>query len=183
MIHNFGDLTFTPAVKEAQSRMGSRDQYATYEGRDRRTRLTEEERLFIAQRDSFYMATVGENGWPYVQHRGGPPGFLEVLDDHTLRFADYRGNRQYLTVGNLSANNKVCLFLMDYVHQDRLKIWAEAEVSAGGTILPDGYEARVEHTILLHVLAFDWNCPQHITPRFTHEEIALGLPDSILRKD
>ncbi|RTL74908.1 MAG: pyridoxamine 5-phosphate oxidase, partial [Bradyrhizobiaceae bacterium] len=136
----------------------------------------------IAERDSFYIATSSENGWPYIQHRGGPKGFLRVLDDKTLAFADYRGNRQYITTGNLAANDRVCLFLMDYPRRGRLKVYARAEVkevrddaSLVDRFANPGYKAKVERVMILHLEAFDWNCSQHITPRFTEEELAEAL--------
>ena len=173
-VRNFGDIAFTPAVKAAQEQAGSRASYAKRDDVERRLVLTAEETEFIAQRDSFYLATVGENGWPYMQHRGGPPGFLRVLDERTLGFADYRGNRQYISVGNVQTTPHACLFLMEYPTRFRLKIWAEVEVTTDPAILhrvtdPD-YPAKVEQAFLFRVLAFDWNCDQHITPRYTAEE-------------
>ncbi len=140
--------------------------------------LTESEREFISQRDSFYMASIGENGFPYIQHRGGPKGFLTVVDENTLAFADFSGNKQYITAGNLATHPNVSLFLMDYPAQTRLKIYARAEIVALNArpdllklVRPDNYRARPERIVLLRVEAFDWNCPQHITPRYTVEEI------------
>jgi len=138
----------------------------------------ENEQAFIADRDSFYMATVSETGWPYVQHRGGPRGFLKVLDEHSLAFADYRGNKQYISTGNVAANDRVCLFLMDYPRKARLKIYAHVEtldleedpaLTAAVTV-PD-YKAKLERIFRLRLEAFDWNCAQHITPRFAEREI------------
>ena len=174
-VHNFGDLAFTPSVRAAQEREGSRASQARLEGVERRVHLTPEELDFIAARDSFYLATVGENGWPYVQHRGGPAGFLRHLDGNLLGFADLRGNRQYITTGNVDATSKACLFLMDYPNRFRLKLWAEASVTEDESILarlqPPGLSpALVERGFLLRVLAFDWNCSQYITPRYTAEE-------------
>jgi predicted pyridoxine 5'-phosphate oxidase superfamily flavin-nucleotide-binding protein len=171
---NFGDIAFTPSVKAVQERLGSRGAYGRFTGRNHRTRFGPEERAFIEQRDTFYIATVGENGWPYVQHRGGPAGFLRVLDEQTLGFADFRGNRQYVTTGNVSATHHSCLFLMDYPNRTRLKIWAEAETSEDAgliarLVVPD-YTAVVERAFLFRVLAFDWNCEQHIVRRFTPDE-------------
>jgi predicted pyridoxine 5'-phosphate oxidase superfamily flavin-nucleotide-binding protein len=171
---NFGDLAFTPVVKAVQERLGSRRAYGRLTGVNQRTRFGPEERAFIEQRDTFYVATVGENGWPYVQHRGGPKGFLRVLDEQTLGFADFRGNRQYVTTGNVSVTHHACLFLMDYPNQTRLKIWAEAETSEDTgliqrLVVPD-YPATVERAFLFRVLAFDWNCEQHIIRRFTPDE-------------
>jgi uncharacterized protein len=171
---NFGDLAFTPSVLDAQKRLGSRQSYARLAGVNHRTQFGPEEREFIAQRDTFYVATVGENGWPYVQHRGGPKGFLRVFDDQTLGFADFRGNRQYVTTGNVAAMHHACLFLMDYPNQTRLKIWAEAEASEDAALIKQvtmpGYTAVVERAFRFHVLAFDWNCQQHIVQRYTAEE-------------
>ena len=171
---NFGDIAFTPSVIAVQERLGSRRAYARFMGVNHRTRLGPEEQAFIAQRDTFYVATVGENGWPYVQHRGGARGFLRVLDEQTLGFADFRGNRQYVTAGNVSATHHACLFLMDYPNQTRLKIWAEAETSEDAKLIQrvavPGYPAVIERAFLFHVLAFDWNCEQHIVRRFTPEE-------------
>lgn len=176
-ISNFGDLAFTPSVRAVQERAGSRAANARLEGRVHRVRLTAEEKDFIAARDSFYLATVGENGWPYIQHRGGPPGFLRVLDDdeNLLGFADLRGNRQYITVGNVAATGRACLFLMDYPNQYRLKLWAEATVTEDPADLlrlcpPGVAPAQIERGFLLRVLAFDWNCSQGITPRYTASE-------------
>ena len=146
-------------------------------------RLGPAEAAFLAARDSFYMATVSETGWPYVQHRGGPPGFLKVLDEQTIGFADFRGNRQYVSVGNLAGDDRVALILVDYPHRRRLKILGRARpvtaaedpaTAASGWRLP-GYRAKVERGLLIAVEAFDWNCPQHLTPRFTGAEIAAAV--------
>lgn len=138
-------------------------------------RFTDDEREFIAARDSFYLSTVAANGWPYIQHRGGPPGFLKVLDDKTLGFADFRGNRQHISVGNLANNDRASLFLVDYPHRARLKILAHARISEDPEILErlkdPTYKAVIERAMLFDLVAFDWNCPQHITPRWTAEEI------------
>jgi predicted pyridoxine 5'-phosphate oxidase superfamily flavin-nucleotide-binding protein len=176
-IHNFGDLAFTPSVRAVQAQRGSRPSNARMEAMEFRTGLTEDEVAFIQARDSFYLATVGENGWPYVQHRGGPRGFLRVLGQNELGFADLRGNRQYITAGNLNATGRACLFLMDYPNQARLKLWAEARVTEDPAELArlrplEIPEKLVERGILLRVLAFDWNCSQYITPRYTAEEWA-----------
>jgi hypothetical protein len=181
MIKNFGEIAFTPGVKAAQEALGSRESYARLEGVERRNRLTAEEIEFIAQRDSFYLATVGENGWPYVQFRGGPKGFLRVTGERTLGFADFTGNRQYISLGNIATTRRACLFLMDYPNQFRLKIWAEATVSDEPAVIArlqcSGYPARAARAFLFEVLAFDWNCQQHITPRYTVAEFALAFPD------
>ena len=179
MARAFADIAFTDSVRQAQSRYGSRKSYAGFEsGGGSRDRLGENEIAFLAERDSFYLGSVGENGWPYVQHRGGPKGFLKVLDETTIGFADFRGNRQYISVGNLNADGRVSLFLMDYPNRQRLKLWARARVVhsdedpelAARLELP-GYKARIERGIVMAIEAVDWNCPQHITPRFTEAEI------------
>jgi len=175
----FAELAFTPSVKAAQSIYGSREKNSRFElAEDARNRLTEFEIAFIGERDSFYQATVSESGWPYIQHRGGPMGFLRVLDDRTIGFADFRGNVQYLSVGNLSANDRISLILMDYPNRQRLKIWGRARIVHETDdsdlmlklTLPD-YKAKVERGIIIHIEALDWNCPQHITPRYTKAEV------------
>lgn len=179
MAYGFLDIASTPSVKAAQAENGSLDLWTKAGANRTFDRFTEAEAAFIAGRDSFYMATVSETGWPYVQHRGGPAGFVKVLDDKTLGFADFKGNRQYISLGNLKADDRVSLFLMDYPRRARLKIFASAEIRdlssdpdlAERLALP-GYKARVERAMLFHLEAFDWNCPQHITPRFTEAEIA-----------
>jgi predicted pyridoxine 5'-phosphate oxidase superfamily flavin-nucleotide-binding protein len=178
MAYRYLDLASTPSVKAAQLANGSAAMWADLQGRRESNRLTEAETQFIAARDSFYMATVSEDGWPYMQHRGGPTGFLRVLDDRTLAFADFRGNRQYISLGNLSANDRASLFLMDYPHRRRLKIYAHMEArdlsadpDLAAKLMTPGYKGRPERALLAHVEAFDWNCPQHITPRFTEAEL------------
>jgi predicted pyridoxine 5'-phosphate oxidase superfamily flavin-nucleotide-binding protein len=145
-------------------------------------RFTDNESAFIEARDSFYMATVSETGWPYVQHRGGPPGLLKVLDETTLGFADFRGNRQYISLGNVAANDRVALILMDYPNRTRLKILAHAEAhdlasesGLAARLALAGYKGKPERAFLLHLESFDWNCPQHITPRFTAAEIEIAV--------
>lgn len=178
MGHKFAEIAFTPDVKEAQETNGSRRSYARLEsGKAHHDVLGPREAAFIAQRDSFYMATTSETGWPYIQHRGGPPGFLRVLDEKTVGFADFRGNRQYISVGNLKANDRVSLILMDYPNRARLKILGRARLVGldeqdilDRLSLPD-YQVVVERGFLIAIEAFDWNCPQHITPRFTPAEI------------
>jgi uncharacterized protein len=179
MSYGFLDIAMTPGVKAAQAANGSASVYADFRGNRSFDRFTANEVEFIAARDSFYMATVSETGWPYVQHRGGPPGFLRMLDDRTLACPDFRGNRQYISVGNLSANDKACLFLMDYPNRQRLKIYAHVEVLSlenrpdlVAKLATPGYKAKVERAFIFHLEAFDWNCSQHITPRFTENEIA-----------
>lgn len=172
---NFGDLAFTPAVKAVQERLGTRRSYARLEGRAVRTEIGPDEAEFIAARDSFYMATVGENGWPYMQYRGGPTGFLRRLDASTLAFADFRGNGQYVSTGNVLSTHHACLFLMDYPNQTRLKIWAEAEISDDPATIAHvtdrTYNAQIERAFLFRVQAFDWNCHKYIVQRFTREEL------------
>ncbi|WP_262030283.1 pyridoxamine 5'-phosphate oxidase family protein [Microvirga sp. Mcv34] len=188
MLHKWLEIASTPSVKLARESYGSAAQYARLDGtldKDgpvRNDRLGQAELAFIAGRDGFYLASVSETGWPYVQYRGGPVGFLRALDDHTLGFADFRGNRQYVTTGNVAANDRVSLFLMDYAHQRRLKIFgrlrmidAKVDPERVATLAEPGYAARSERAALIHVEAFDWNCPQHITPRFTREELDEAL--------
>jgi hypothetical protein len=173
------DIAFTPKVKSAQTLYGSRDAYQRFEkDEDKGKELTQREIAFIAQRDSFYQATVSETGWPYVQHRGGPPGFLKVLDAQTIGYADFRGNLQYLSVGNLTTDNRISLILMDYANRRRLKIWGRARIvheteSADlvAKLEVPTYRARVERGVVIDVEAYDWNCPQHITPRYSQEEV------------
>jgi predicted pyridoxine 5'-phosphate oxidase superfamily flavin-nucleotide-binding protein len=179
MSRNFTSIAFTDSVKDVQQRYGSRESYARVEQSGDKFRLTSRETEFITARDSFYMATVGSNGWPYVQFRGGPRGFIRALDERTIGFADFRGNRQYISVGNLTDNAKVALILMDYPRRQRLKIWATASVTdlqtdpeLAASLTVDDYVADVERSIVLTVEAYDWNCPQHIPPRYTSEEIA-----------
>ena len=178
MTDNFTELAFTESVKAQQEKYGTRAAYARMErGGKFRNQLTWQEKKHIADRDGFYLSSVGENGWPYMQFRGGPKGFLKAIDDHRLAIADFRGNGQYISTGNFIENNKTMLFLMDYPNKRRLKIWAEAEVLdaadhpewAQQLIMPD-YKAIVERIIIFKVHAFDWNCPQHIIPRYTQEE-------------
>ena len=178
MAANFLPLTVTPAVTAAQQHAyGKTRAVAPSTGADQ---LGPDEARFIASRDSVYLATINENGWPYIQHRGGPRGFLKILDDHTLGFADYRGNRQLLTTGNLAANKRVALFLMDYPRRERLKILGHArtflasdEPDLAARLAPANAQASapVERFVLIEVVAFDWNCPQFITPRYTAEEV------------
>ncbi len=178
MARNFAEIAFTESVKAQQEKYGSRRSYARMEQMERGTELSFTEADFIAERDGFYMATVGETGYPYVQFRGGPKGFLKVLDQRTLAYADFRGNLQYVSVGNLNRNDRAALILMDYARRRRLKIYARIEVIEAkdapkliAQLQDPGYEAKIERAMVLHVEAFDWNCPQHITQRFTLEEI------------
>ncbi|CAN5466008.1 pyridoxamine 5'-phosphate oxidase family protein [soil metagenome] len=178
MSYAFLDIAITPSVRTVQEQMGVAHTWQGFAGDRELDRFTENEAAFIADRDSFYMATVSETGWPYVQHRGGPQGFLKVVDETTLAFADYRGNRQYISTGNVAANDKVCLFLMDYRRRARLKIYArveavsvDADPALTALVTVPGYRAKVERIFRLRLEAFDWNCPQHITPRFTEAEV------------
>lgn len=179
MARAFAQIAFTDSVKAAQTRYGSRRAYQKFEMTEERgDRLSERETDFLARCDSFYMGSVSETGWPYVQHRGGPKGFLKVLDDRTLAFVDFRGNKQYISVGNLTWNDRVALFIMDYPNQQRLKLWARARLvdrdqdpQLIARLQASSYEARVERAIVLNIEAFDWNCPQHITRRFSEAEV------------
>lgn len=179
MSRAYADLAFTPTVRAMQTRMGSRMSYARLDQtEDRRQTLTRLEAEFIQARDGFYQATVGETGWPYVQFRGGPVGFLKVLDASTLGYADLRGNRQYISVGNLMGNDRVSLFLMDYANQQRLKILGRVrlvdpaeEPGLLERLRSPQTPTVAERAFVITVEAYDWNCPQHITPRFTEAEI------------
>jgi uncharacterized protein len=178
MTSRFLNLVFTSSVKAAQQQNGSRDAYAKRDGASEPDRLTESEAQFIATRDSFYMASVGAAGWPYIQHRGGPAGFIKVLGAGRLGLADFRGNRQYVSVGNLADDNRVALFMMDYARRARLKLLGRARTvdladatDLAAALIDQDYNAKVERGLIIDVEAFDWNCPQHITPRFTLAEI------------
>ena len=166
------DIAFTPSVKAAQERLGSRVQYARMESAAPwETRITGELREFIEAQTSVFLATANREGQPYIQHRGGPPGFLKVLDDTTLGFVDFVGNRQYITMGNLADNPKAHLFLIDYAHRSRVKVWGEARIVEGDTeltrrLMPKDYRARASQVILFEVKAWDANCPQHIPRRY-----------------
>ena len=182
MAYGFLDIALTPSVRAAQARMGSDQVWQNFKGHRAFDAFTPRETAFIAERDSFSIASVSETGWPYVQHRGGPRGFLKVVDEKTLAFADYRGNRQYISLGNLAADDRAALILMDYAGRARLKIYAHvAAVSLDGDpalierVLDPGYKAKPERVFRLRLVAFDWNCPQHITPRFTAAEVAAML--------
>jgi uncharacterized protein len=175
MGNKYGEIAFTDAVKAVQNQMGSREAYARREnGPDFNDRLGPDERTFITSRDSFFIASVSETGWPYVQFRGGPAGFLRVLDNRTLAYADFSGNHQYITTGNVSSNDRVSLFLMDYPNRRRLKIYGRmviADISEKPEIAVPEYDAQVERAVLITVEAFEWNCPRHITPRFTQDDL------------
>ncbi|MET0900091.1 MAG: pyridoxamine 5'-phosphate oxidase family protein [Mycobacterium sp.] len=182
MSKHYGAIAFTDAVRDVQRAHGSdgfydrkRVQGKAAPGVDP---LTEDEKDYLAERDSFYLASVSETGWPYVQFRGGPAGFLRVVDDHTVGWADFRGNLQYISTGNVRSNNRVALIAMDYLHRRRLKIFGRARIVTAeddatllDTFADPGYEAEVERAVLVTVEAFDWNCPQHITMRFTAAEL------------
>jgi predicted pyridoxine 5'-phosphate oxidase superfamily flavin-nucleotide-binding protein len=180
---SFSSLVFTPLVKKLQERYGSRRQYERMEkAGTSQDRFTAFEMEFLAQRDSFYMATLGATGWPYVQHRGGPKGFLKVIDDHTLAFADFRGNKQYISTGNLLSDNRVALIMVDYPRQARLKMLGRVDILEGeeakdwlDRVRMPGEKTPIERVLVIHVEAYDWNCPQHITPRYTAEEIREGM--------
>jgi predicted pyridoxine 5'-phosphate oxidase superfamily flavin-nucleotide-binding protein len=175
------DVAFTPTVKEIQERRGSRRQYARMEeARGWRTTVSEDLAAYIAERDSFYLATANAAGQPYIQHRGGPKGFLRVIDEHTLGFADFKGNRQYITTGNLAENDKAYLFLMDYTHRRRVKIWGRARVVEDDPALIEslavpGYDGKPEQAILFTIEAWDTNCPQHIPQMFAAADVAAAI--------
>ncbi|WP_109831217.1 pyridoxamine 5'-phosphate oxidase family protein [Reichenbachiella versicolor] len=175
---NYHDIAFTDNVKAIQEQNGSRQSYAKMHDRMDRPYLDQMAIQMIKESNSFYMASMGTNDFPYIQHRGGPKGFLKVLDDNTLAFIDFSGNKQYISIGNFQSNNKVALFLMDYARRARLKLYAEVEIKEIEeevelmTKLDLGeYNYLPERIIVLHIKAFDWNCPQHITPRFTQEDL------------
>jgi len=171
------DVGFSPAVKAAQEVRGSRAGYEKAMARhDWDDQVTPALEAFIAERDSFYLGTASADGQPYIQHRGGPKGFLKVLDAHRLAFADYRGNRQYISVGNLGENDKAFIFLMDYPNRRRVKIWGRAQYVEGHSevlerVADPEYDAKPERAVVFHITAWDSNCPQHITPRYTIEEL------------
>ena len=175
------DIAFTDAVKAEQTRMGSRRAYAHMEeGSGWQTHISPELREFIAERDSLYLATANAEGQPYIQHRGGPAGFLHVLDDQTIAFADFAGNKQYITLGNIQGNTKAHVFLMDYAHRRRIKIWGELSAVEGDAELiarvkPADYKARVERVLLIKVKAWDVNCPQHIPQKIDAKDVAAAI--------
>ena len=175
------DVAFTPAVKAIQARKGSRDAYAHVESRGGwRTEIDEDLAAFLADASSMYFATATADGQPYIQHRGGPKGFIKILDKNTLAFSDYSGNGQYITQGNLSENPKANIFLMDYAHRRRIKIWGEARLvdddpALLNSLMPQGYKARPEQVILFKISAWDTNCPQHIPQKFDAADVAAAL--------
>ncbi|MEW6996144.1 2Fe-2S iron-sulfur cluster-binding protein [Colwelliaceae bacterium BS250] len=179
MAHQYAKIAFTDKVRQVQSELNSRAGYASMDtGEDYNFMFSENEAQFIAQRDSFYMASVSETNWPYVQHRGGPSGFLKVLDAQTLGFADYKGNRQYVSTGNFRSNDKVSIILMDYPNRRRLKILGhieqvdEQDWQTLASLEDSNYKARVERGFVIKISAFDWNCPQHITPKYNEDELS-----------
>jgi uncharacterized protein len=175
------DVGFTPAVKAIQARKGSREIYAHVEERGGwRTEIDENLAAFLAEANSFYFATASADGQPYIQHRGGPKGFVRILDKNTLAFADYKGNQQFITQGNLSENPKAYIFVMDYAHRRRVKLWGEARIVEDdpallGSLMPKGYRARPEQAILFRISAWDTNCPQHIPQKFDAADVAAAL--------
>jgi len=181
MIRPISDIAFTSSVKSVQERLGSRKGYASMEQRGGWSNVVTPELVaFLSERDTFFISTANAEGQPYIQHRGGPPGFLKVLDDRTLGFADFSGNRQYITVGNLEDNPKAFIFLMDFANRRRIKIWGRAEVVENDPRLREklfdpAYGSEPERMIVFHLDAWDVNCPQHIKPRFTEEEIEESL--------
>lgn len=175
------DLLFTPHVMRQQEAHGSRDSYARMaDGADATPdRLGPKEAMFLATRDSFYVASTSASGWPYVQHRGGPPGFVKLLGERQIGFADYRGNRQYVSLGNVATDDRVALFFMDYVRRARLKMLGRMRAvdlldspELAASLIDEAYGAKIERGFVIDVEAFDWNCPQHITPRYTQAEVA-----------
>jgi hypothetical protein len=181
MPNTFANTMFSKPARDLQQRNGSRARYermARFGASEQELGSAETE--FIAARDSFYMATVTPDGWPYVQHRGGPTGFLKVLDEHTLAFADFSGNKQYISAGNLSVNDRVALFLMDYPNRTRLKVIGHARIvepALEARLRTGANGPRVERIYVLTVVGFDWNCSQHITPRYSRDELAEQFPD------
>ena len=177
------DIAFTPTVKALQTQRGSRRAYAHMEAAGSwQTRITPDLEAFIAEQRSVFLATVNAEGQPYIQHRGGPPGFLRVLDEHTLAFVDFTGNRQFITTGNLSENPKAHLFLIDYRRRQRIKVWGEAHVvdaDAGllARLMPEGYKAKPEQIMIFTISAWDANCPQHIPPRFEASDVQAALAE------
>jgi predicted pyridoxine 5'-phosphate oxidase superfamily flavin-nucleotide-binding protein len=180
-VHTYSsDVAFTPAVKAIQTRKGSREAYARVEERGWRTEIDEDLAARLADTNSFYFATASGDGQPYIQHRGGPKGFVKILDKSTIAFADYSGNQQYITQGNLSENAKAYIFVMDYAHRRRVKIWGDARVVDDDpallqALMPKGYRARPEQVIVFKIAAWDTNCPQHIPQKFDAADVAAAL--------
>ena len=175
------DIAFTPAVKAVQTRKGSRDGYARVEENGGwRTEIDENLAGFLSETNSFFLSTASADGQPYIQHRGGPKGFVKIIDKNTIAFADYSGNRQYITQGNLTENSKAYIFAMDYAHRRRVKIWGEARVVDDDpallqSLMPQGYKARPEQAILFRISVWDTNCPQHIPQKFDAADVAAAL--------
>ena len=181
-VHTYSsDVAFTPVVKAIQARKGSREAYAKQEARGGwRTEIEDNLAAFLTETNSFYLATATADGQPYIQHRGGPKGFVKILDKNTIAFADYAGNRQYITQGNLSENPKAYIFVMDYAHRRRVKIWGEARVVEDDpalieALMPKGYRARPEQVLVFKIAAWDTNCPQHIPQKFDAADVATAL--------
>ncbi|MEM8918081.1 MAG: pyridoxamine 5'-phosphate oxidase family protein [Pseudomonadota bacterium] len=191
MTYKFLDMLTTDAVKQAQADNGARDQWEDFSGERLFDRFDERAAAFISARDSFYMASVSENGWPYLQHRGGPAGFLKILDDQTLGFADFRGNRQYISLGNTRADDRVALFMVDYPRRKRLKLLGhlkahaiDADPELTRRIVDRDYPGEPERVMTISLEAYDWNCPQHIIPRYSKDMVdqaAKPLQDEIAR--
>jgi predicted pyridoxine 5'-phosphate oxidase superfamily flavin-nucleotide-binding protein len=181
-VHTYSsDVAFTPAVKTIQARKGSRETYARQEARGGwRIEIDENLAAFLGEANSFYLATATADGQPYIQHRGGPKGFIKILDKNTIAFADYAGNRQYITQGNLSENPRAYIFVMDYAHRRRVKLWGEARVVEDDpalieALMPKGYRARPEQAMVFRIAAWDTNCPQHIPQKFDASDVAAAL--------
>ena len=179
---NYSELGFSEAAKLLQEKYGSRTAYEQMEKRNIVDGLTDNEISFIGNQDHFYLASLGENGFPYIQHRGGPNGFVKVLDNKTIAFVDFSGNKQYISAGNIATEPKVALIMVSYPHKARLKLYAKARIveladepELFSRIDVTGYNHKPERMIVLEIAAYDWNCPQHITPRYTAEEIEMAL--------
>lgn len=189
--YGFLDIALTPSVAAAQARMGSEGIWQNFKGNREFKHFSADEIAFITARDSFYIASISETGWPYIQHRGGPVGFLKAIDDRTLALADYRGNLQYISAGNLAASDRACLFLMDYTTRSRLKIYArierlstEADPDLTSLVTDVEYKAKLDGVFRIHLEAFDWNCQQHIARRFGEQEVVsaiVPLRDQVIR--
>lgn len=180
MARAFAEIAFTPTVRDIQSKQGSADSYAKFLApeADRGDTLSGEEREFISDRDGFYQASVSKTNWPYVQFRGGPKGFIKILDEKTIAYADFRGNRQYVSAGNLTDNDRVSLILMDYPNRRRLKVWGRVKLIEKAddpdlvlSLQVEGYRGLPERAVIITIEAYDWNCPQHIPQRLTAEEM------------
>ncbi|PTX55401.1 hypothetical protein C8N43_0035 [Litoreibacter ponti] len=181
MPNTYHEIAFTPRVKALQEAQGSREMYAKYEASPKpmKTELTEAEQNYLGARDSFYMASVGETGWPYMQHRGGPAGFVKVLSSHEFGWAEYVGNRQYISTGNIAGEDRVSLFFIDYASKTRLKVFGHARVISPDdpfmAQLSDGSPAQVERGMIVRVASYEWNCPKYITERYTRPEVEQAL--------